>query len=147
MAAACPSWSARRLRRDRDQGVAFVLDLTERKEASRPARERAAIPRSASGTCSRYPHQTLGELAASISHEVNQPLAGVVANAEAGLRWLGGGVPQLDKARRSVERIIHDGDRASEVIRRVRARAKRATPRPRRSTSMISSRNHRPGAA
>jgi C4-dicarboxylate-specific signal transduction histidine kinase len=66
---------------------------------------------------------TLGELTASIAHEVNQPLAAVVANAEACLRWLGRGTPDLDAARRSVEWIINDGNRASEVIRRVRALA------------------------
>jgi PAS domain S-box-containing protein len=66
---------------------------------------------------------TLGELAASIAHEVNQPLAAVVANAEACLRWLGRGTPDLDAARRSVEWIIDDSNRASEVIRQVRALA------------------------
>jgi C4-dicarboxylate-specific signal transduction histidine kinase len=68
---------------------------------------------------------TLGELTASIAHEVNQPLAGVVANAEAGLRWLDRGIPDLNAARRSMEMIIGDGNRASEVIRRVRALAKK----------------------
>jgi C4-dicarboxylate-specific signal transduction histidine kinase len=65
---------------------------------------------------------TTGQLAASIAHEVNQPLAGVVANAAACLRWLDRG-PDLDAARRSLEWIIDDGNRASEVIRRVRALA------------------------
>jgi PAS domain S-box-containing protein len=65
----------------------------------------------------------LGEMTASISHEVNQPLAAVVANAEACLRWLDRETPDLDAARRSVEWIINDGVRASEVIRRVRALA------------------------
>jgi PAS domain S-box-containing protein len=68
----------------------------------------------------------LGELTASISHEVNQPLAAVVANAEAGLRWLDRATPDLDAARRSVEWIISDGNRASEVIRRVRALANKS---------------------
>jgi C4-dicarboxylate-specific signal transduction histidine kinase len=68
----------------------------------------------------------LGELTASISHEVNQPLAAVVANAEAGLRWLDRATPDLDAARRSVEWIINDGNRASEVIRRVRALANKS---------------------
>jgi PAS domain S-box-containing protein len=68
---------------------------------------------------------TLGELAASIAHEVNQPLTAVVANAEAGLRWLDRETPNLDAARRSVEWIIGDGNRASEVIRRVRALAQK----------------------
>jgi signal transduction histidine kinase len=57
----------------------------------------------------------------SIAHEVNQPLAAVVANAEASLRWLRRGTPDVDAACRSVEWIIDDGNRASEVIRRVRA--------------------------
>src|SRR6266404_7330724 len=68
----------------------------------------------------------MGELAASIAHEVNQPLAGVVANAEACLRWLDRG-PDLDAARRSVQWIIDDGNRASEVIRRVRALANKTS--------------------
>ena len=66
---------------------------------------------------------TMGQLTASIAHEVNQPLAGVVANAEACLRWLDRETPNLDAARRSVACIIDDGNRASEVIRRVRALA------------------------
>jgi PAS domain S-box-containing protein len=66
---------------------------------------------------------TLGEMTASIAHEINQPLTAVVANAEACLRWLDRETPDLDAARRSVEWIINDGNRASEVIRRVRALA------------------------
>ena len=66
---------------------------------------------------------TLGELTTSIAHEVNQPLAAVMANAEASLRWLDRDPPNLVAARRSVEWVINDGFRASEVIRRVRALA------------------------
>ncbi len=62
-------------------------------------------------------------MTASIAHEVNQPLTAVVANAEACLRWLDRETPDLDAARRSVQWIIDDGNRASEVIRRVRALA------------------------
>jgi PAS domain S-box-containing protein len=65
----------------------------------------------------------LGELTASIAHEVNQPLAAIVANAEACLRWLNREIPDLNAARRSVEWVIGDGNRASEVVRRVRALA------------------------
>jgi PAS domain S-box-containing protein len=67
----------------------------------------------------------LGELTASIAHEVNQPLAAVVANAEACLRWLDRETPDLKAARRSVEWVINDGCRASDVVRRVRALAKK----------------------
>jgi PAS domain S-box-containing protein len=68
----------------------------------------------------------LGELTASIAHEVNQPLAAVIANADACLSWLDRNPPDLDAARRSVEWIVEDGNRASEVIRRVRALAKKS---------------------
>jgi C4-dicarboxylate-specific signal transduction histidine kinase len=68
---------------------------------------------------------TLGEMTASIAHEVNQPLAAVAANAEACLRWLDRATPDLDAARRSVQWVINDNNRASEVIRRVRALAKK----------------------
>ena len=68
---------------------------------------------------------TLGELTASIAHEVNQPLAAVVANAEACLRWLDRETPDLTAARRSADWVINDATRASEVIRRVRALAKK----------------------
>jgi signal transduction histidine kinase len=69
---------------------------------------------------------TLGELTASIAHEVNQPLAAVVANAEACLRWLDREIPDLAAARRSAEWVIEDGNRASDVIRRVRALANKS---------------------
>jgi PAS domain S-box-containing protein len=69
---------------------------------------------------------TLGELTASIAHEVNQPLAAVVANAEACVRWLDREIPDLAAARRSAEWVIEDGNRASDVIRRVRALANKS---------------------
>jgi signal transduction histidine kinase len=66
---------------------------------------------------------TMGELATSIAHEVNQPLAGIVTNAGACLRWLAGDVPNLEEAREAARRIIRDGNRASEVVGRVRSLA------------------------
>jgi C4-dicarboxylate-specific signal transduction histidine kinase len=71
---------------------------------------------------------TLGELTASIAHEVNQPLAAVVTNAQACLRWLALETPHPDEARAAVERIVRDSNRASEVIQRIRALAKKAEP-------------------
>jgi len=68
---------------------------------------------------------TLGELTASIAHEINQPLAAVIANADACIGWLQRDPPDLKAARRSVEWIIEDGSRASQVTRHVRALAKR----------------------
>jgi C4-dicarboxylate-specific signal transduction histidine kinase len=64
---------------------------------------------------------TLGELTASIAHEVNQPLTAVIANANASLRWLAAATPNLDEARNAVSRIVRDGNRAGEVIARIRA--------------------------
>src|SRR5216684_1563468 len=66
---------------------------------------------------------TLGEMTASIAHEVNQPLAAVVNAAAACRRWLDGGTPNLDEARSALDWIVNEGNRASEVIRRVRALA------------------------
>jgi PAS domain S-box-containing protein len=67
----------------------------------------------------------MGELAASIAHEVNQPLAGVVSNGSACLRWLAGDAPNLEEARETARRIVRDGKRAAEVINRIRALTKR----------------------
>ena len=68
----------------------------------------------------------LGELTASIAHEVNQPLVGVVSNAGASLRWLAGDPPNLDRAREAILRIGRDGKRAGEIIARIRAMTKKA---------------------
>ena len=103
----------------RDQGVAFVLDLTERKHVEQALRDMQT------NLAHVVRITTLGELTASIAHEVNQPLGAVIANAEACLRWLRRATPDLDAACRSVEWIIDDGNRANEVIRRVRALAKK----------------------
>ena len=75
---------------------------------------------------------TMGELVASIAHEVNQPLSCVVANGYACLRWLAGDSPNLDEARKSARRIVHSGKRAGDVIDRIRTMAtKTATTKER----------------
>ena len=71
---------------------------------------------------------TLGQLMASIAHEVNQPLAAVVTNGEAGLRWLRRPVPDVAEATASVERMIANGRRASQVVARLRALSRRDDP-------------------
>jgi PAS domain S-box-containing protein len=68
---------------------------------------------------------TLGELAASIAHEVNQPIAAVVTNAGAGLRWLKAAPPNTEEVRKSLERIVNDGERAGEVLGRIRSLVKK----------------------
>jgi C4-dicarboxylate-specific signal transduction histidine kinase len=71
----------------------------------------------------------LGEMTASIAHEVNQPIAAVITNANAGLRWLGAQQPNLDEVRQALGRIVRDGTRAGEVIGRIRALVKKVPPR------------------
>jgi C4-dicarboxylate-specific signal transduction histidine kinase len=107
------------------QGVAFVLDLTERKRAEDSLRQ-------AQAELSHVTRMTtLGELAASIAHEVNQPLSGIVSNGSACLRWLGGDAPDLNEIRDAVRDIVRDGKRAAEVIARIRALATKSTAPPR----------------
>jgi PAS domain S-box-containing protein len=97
--------------------VGAIMDITATKQAEEKLHNaQAELARITRLT-------TLGELTASIAHEVNQPLAAVVANAEACLGWLDRETPDLNAARRSVEWVIDDGVRASEVVRRVRALA------------------------
>lgn len=64
---------------------------------------------------------TVGEFAASIAHEINQPLAAVVTNGQACLRWLAAQPPGIAKAQEAAERIVRDGKEAAEVVRRIRA--------------------------
>ncbi|WP_225773915.1 sensor histidine kinase [Pseudomonas sp. Marseille-Q5115] len=71
---------------------------------------------------------TLGELAASIAHEVNQPLAAIANNSGAGLRWLQRPRPELAEACESLQRVAEDAHRASEVVARIRALARKSEP-------------------
>jgi C4-dicarboxylate-specific signal transduction histidine kinase len=71
---------------------------------------------------------SVGELASQIAHEINQPIAGVVTNSEASLRWLARATPNIDRARQATERSIHDAQRASAVIGRVRNMLAKGAP-------------------
>jgi C4-dicarboxylate-specific signal transduction histidine kinase len=71
---------------------------------------------------------TMGELCASLAHEVNQPIAAVVANSSACLRWLAGDPPNLKEARAAALRAVDDGMRAAQVIRRVKLLFEKGTP-------------------
>jgi PAS domain S-box-containing protein len=109
---------------DNPGGIEFVgavTDVTARKRAEEKLHEtQAALAHVTRVTA-------LGELAASIAHEVNQPLAAVVANAAACLRWLDREPPDLKEARGTMESIIKDGNRAGEVTQRVRAFVNKTT--------------------
>ena len=71
---------------------------------------------------------TLGQLTASIAHEVNQPIAATVTNAQAALRWLRLDPPDLDEVRQALDRIVRDGVRAGAVVQRIRSLSKKASP-------------------
>ncbi len=112
------------LRQARDELETRVQERTnELRQANETLRERDAELTHVTRV------MTLGEFTASIAHEVNQPLAAIVTNGNACLRWLGGATPNLGEARQAVQRIIKDSYRASEVIARVRALVKKAPPR------------------
>jgi C4-dicarboxylate-specific signal transduction histidine kinase len=97
------------------------MDVTERKRAEEALRQAQAELAHAARV------MTMGEMATSIAHEVNQPLSGVVINATATLGWLGADPPELEEAREAIRRIIRDGKRANEVLARVRALSRKGT--------------------
>jgi C4-dicarboxylate-specific signal transduction histidine kinase len=70
----------------------------------------------------------MGELTASLAHEVNQPITAAVTNANTCLRWLGADTPDIEEARAAVTRIVNDGTRAAEIIKRIRLLFKKGTP-------------------
>jgi PAS domain S-box-containing protein len=113
-----------------NQGVAFVLDLTERKHAEAEARESERRYREVQMELAHANRvATLGQITASIAHEVNQPIAAAVTNADAALRWLGAQPPDLDETREALGRILQNGKRAGEVIGRIRALVKKSPSR------------------
>jgi PAS domain S-box-containing protein len=104
--------------------VGTVMDITERRRAEEALRNvQAELARVARLTM-------MGELVASIAHEINQPLAAVMINGDAGLLWLNHDKPDLDQARDALSRIVRDAHRAGNVIRGLRALATKSEPHP-----------------
>jgi PAS domain S-box-containing protein len=114
------------LQRDENGQPAAVLqintDITERKRVA----ENLVSMQNQLAHMARV--TTMGELAASIAHEINQPLAAVVTNGNACLRWMALAEPNLDEARAAVTAIIKQGRRASDIIARIRALMKKSPP-------------------
>ncbi len=113
-----------------NQGVSFVLDLTERKRAEAEARESERRYREVQMELAHSNRvATMGQLTASIAHEVKQPIGATATNAEAALRWLGARRPNLQEARQALDRIVNDSMRAGDIIDRIRDLIKKAPPR------------------
>ena len=107
---------------DNVEYVGVLMDITAAKRAEEALQElQASLAHVTRVTA-------LGELTASIAHEVNQPLAAIVTYGDAGLRWLNREVPQLDEVRSAVERMIDCAKLAGEVIARLRALSRKTTP-------------------
>jgi PAS domain S-box-containing protein len=102
--------------------VGALMDITAAREAEEALRRAQAELAHASRVA------TLGELSASIAHEVNQPLAAIVASGEAAIRWLDREVPENERAQRAIVRLLNEALRASQVIHRIRELAKKAEP-------------------
>jgi signal transduction histidine kinase len=103
-------------------GIALLRSRTERQSAEEALKKtEEELARVARVTA-------MGELTASIAHEVNQPLAAVVTNGNASLRWLSNDPPNFDEARMALRNIVRDGTRASDVIARIRAVLKKSEP-------------------
>jgi PAS domain S-box-containing protein len=124
---------AARLEQIENQGVSFVLDLTERRRAESEARESERRYRE---TQMELAHAnrvaTMGQLTASIAHEVNQPITAAIGNAEAALRWLSHQPPDLEEVHLLLERIAKDGRRVGNVVDRTRELVKKAPLRKER---------------
>ena len=108
-------WLSWRTVTEKGYVYAVARDITDLKSAE----EQLRISRHELAEVSR--HTTMGVMAASIAHEVNQPLAAVITNANAGLRWLANTEPDLDEVREILERIVNNGHRAGAVVTGIRS--------------------------
>jgi C4-dicarboxylate-specific signal transduction histidine kinase len=101
---------------------ALIASLSEQKRAEEALREAQADLAHVSRVT------TMGELCASLAHEVNQPITAAVTNADACLNWLARDIPNLEQARECAKRIVEDSTRAGEIVERIRLLCKRSTP-------------------
>jgi PAS domain S-box-containing protein len=111
------------------EGVAFVVDLTERKQAEEKIRDserRYLEVQTELAHANRV--ATMGQLVASIAHEVNQPIAAAILNANAALRWLNTQPPEVDEVRQVLGCLITDANRAADVLGRIRQHIRKAPP-------------------
>jgi PAS domain S-box-containing protein len=113
-----------------NEGVAFVLDLTEQKRSQERLRASERSLRQAQGELAHVNRvTTMGQFTASISHEVMQPIAAAITNARAALRLLGSQPSDVEAVRQALGRIVNEGNRAADVVDRIRALFKKTPPR------------------
>jgi PAS domain S-box-containing protein len=105
--------------------VGTVMDVSERRRAEQE-RERLRQTEADLTHISRV--TTMGELTASLAHEINQPIAAAITNANACMRWLSRDHPDIEEAREAASRIIKDGTRAADIISRIRLLFKKGVP-------------------
>jgi signal transduction histidine kinase len=102
--------------------IGTVMDVTERRLAEEALRSAVADLERASRL------STMGQLTASIAHEINQPLAAIITNADACLLWLEADRPDLEEARQAATRIVRNGHRAGDIIKSIRALMRKSAP-------------------
>jgi PAS domain S-box-containing protein len=109
--------------------VGAVTDITERKQAEEALRRSEQRIREVQSDLAHVTRvTTMGELTTSLAHEVNQPIAAAVTDANTCLRWLARDQPDLDEARAAASRVVKDATRAAEIIKRVRQLFKKGGP-------------------
>jgi PAS domain S-box-containing protein len=112
------------------EGFAFAIDLTERKRVEAEVRESEQRYRNVQAALAHASRvTTMGQLTASIAHEVSQPVSGAITNAHTALRWLSAPAPDTNEVVQALKRIIRDGSRARDVIERIRTLSRKAPPR------------------
>ena len=103
--------------------ISLSRDITERKRAAEAFRERQGELTHANRVA------TMGQLTASVAHEVSQPIAATLTNAQAALRWLSSQPPNLEEVRQTLDHIINDAKRGGEVMNQIRALIRKAPAR------------------
>jgi PAS domain S-box-containing protein len=111
-----------------NEGVAFILDLSEQNRAKKVLRQTQEDLRTAQAEFAHVNRvMTMGELTASIAHEVSQPLASIVASSDSCAAWLANESPNIDKARAAANRVVQAATQANDIVQRIRGLFKKTT--------------------